>query len=272
MSAPRKAGGRRAFTLIELLVVIAIIAILAALLLPAIASAKEHSKRAKCMSNLRQIGVGVNMYANDNLQRLMSAKPDMNDNPPTPPFVQMALYASSAAAIAGEGIPLQTNTSSVWSCPDIPGLPCPDLANHQWLIGYQYYGGFTAWTPATGTIPGTHSPVKLTQSMPYWCLAADMIAKIDGGWGKPDAYLPPIAQTACKSFPQHRAGNHPYPEGGNELFADCSVKFYQVSTMYQFSTWSPGTRQFWFYQSLADITDPAALALIKTLKWKPSDQ
>ena len=58
----RKSG----FTLIELLVVIAIIAILAALLLPALAKAKERARRAKCMSNLRQFGITHTLYADDN--------------------------------------------------------------------------------------------------------------------------------------------------------------------------------------------------------------
>ena len=82
---------RRAFTLVELLVVIAIIAVLAALLLPALASARDQGRKAACLSNLRQIGIGLINYATDNDGKIPFG-------PKAPPFTNPADFYPSTGA------------------------------------------------------------------------------------------------------------------------------------------------------------------------------
>ncbi len=110
---------RSAFTLIELLVVIAIIAILAALLLPALSRAKEKAREITCASNAKQLQLGWNLYADENNQFLM-VNLDTTVSP-TKAWVQGDMQNSSDATNAGV---VQTcdlypfvRAAGVYSCP-----------------------------------------------------------------------------------------------------------------------------------------------------------
>src|SRR5262245_63037310 len=82
---------RRGFTLVELLVVIGVVAALAALLLPALASASDRARRTACLSNLRQVGIAVQAYAADNSGRIPYG-------PKAPPFTSPADFYPSTGA------------------------------------------------------------------------------------------------------------------------------------------------------------------------------
>ena len=259
MKLRSKAGNTGAFTLIELLVVIAIIAILAAMLLPALSNAKDKAKRIACVNNLRQIGVGATLYAGDFNDYVLPLRAN----------VPITLTDPGAQAAGTVGLNVTSNALTIWNCPNRPNrygsLPTYEgfASPPQWVIGYTYLGGLTNWA-STPNSP-SRSPVKLGTSKAYWVLAADALLKMGATWAEQAVSQSDARYYIYASIPPHKKGQN--PAGGNELFADGSAGWRSFDKWYRFTYWNGAYGQTFVYwsQDSTDFDTPLLNAL-PTLK------
>jgi prepilin-type N-terminal cleavage/methylation domain-containing protein len=263
----RATGG---FTLIELLVVIAIIGILASLLLPALAKTKQSANRAMCMNNLKQWGVGLNVYGGDFDTKFPPGTDGAGQGqhvswigPSVLYYYKYYLLPATSSASSTKNSPLYCPTGEYHRAVDRlqvqpnvgaaygdPSVPHQELSGYFYLVGrtvpeggHTYFNNVNTWLGRT----------RFDSGFPNAPVASDML-QIQGTPGPQPTGMPytPTAvrvtingtgsmsgQSANVATTNHRA-NQDIMEGGNFLFEDGHVKWYkqdQITLGSQIGAW-----------------------------------
>ena len=252
MNLLKKSGGKSGFTLIELLVVIAIIAILAAMLLPALAAAKQKANRAACVSNLRQWGLAMTMYLDDAkgifpLAKIANGTPGGpdgydEDSPTWNAFAtfhsngqgDFAWYNALPSYVGGQplwqiaqanGSTNFANAKKIFDCPTAASLPSDFAASNPDRVVFNYGMNFKGniGLPAT-TAYGTNFNISAVQHPSTFVFLSDVRAHA--------SELPFIGDPTKEIGPSHcwaaQIGSR-HSAGANITFADGHVAYFKYN-------------------------------------------
>jgi prepilin-type N-terminal cleavage/methylation domain-containing protein/prepilin-type processing-associated H-X9-DG protein len=207
---------RRGFTLIELLVVIAIIAILASILFPVFARARENARRSSCSSNLKQIGLGIMQYTQDFDEKF-------------------PLYHRADFVEWGDAIYPYLKSYQIFKC-----LSSGDAASESDYAYNLKLGYFEASPPAIVSL------AKLTQPS-LTVMVMDMLPGYRRNWteGGPGGSICNDATSCPPGLAQLAGAANRHLDGGNWVFTDGHVKWYRAFSATQsaavYNPTTPGT-------------------------------
>jgi prepilin-type N-terminal cleavage/methylation domain-containing protein/prepilin-type processing-associated H-X9-DG protein len=229
----------KAFTLIELLVVIAIIAILAAILFPVFARARENARRASCMSNMKQIGLGLMQYTQDYDERypLSShctssgcAADDLDSDPSKPSGIFSGVYIGYASPTYGshrtwmDFIYPYVKSTQIFVCPS--SQFAKSTPNYGYSTAFSNYSSVSYW---------------MGVSTPYWApLSLSAVTRpseivVIAEMSTSDSQT--MSASSMRSYAAPTSGVNqfkvvPHLDGGNAVYADGHVKWRSRATIF----------------------------------------
>ncbi|MEM6913543.1 MAG: prepilin-type N-terminal cleavage/methylation domain-containing protein [Pseudomonadota bacterium] len=247
---------RRAFTLIELLVVISIIALLIAILLPALGAARESTRRTQCLANQKQFAAASIAFATDDREgRLIPARVDNGPDE----FVQHSVNVNKSQGQFTPGAVELEEYGYPFELMGDPGRDDfePKRVMNAVIHGYQYFGGVTKWKTLPGNVNQIFglSPVTLDDMTSEKTLVADATFRPNpnANWA-----MIPKSDIQFGGSPAHGLkgeGADATPIGGNHVYADGSGEWVDFSLFLDLHCW--GSRDAWYYQKdLGDYVPP----------------